>query len=81
MPSVEERLRKLVDDNLEIDGRQAGTALDLNSSFRDSGLNSVQFVEFGKLMAQEFNVPITIEDCANLDSIGALVSFLQSKGA
>ena len=81
MPSVEERVRKLVDDNLHIEGRQVGTALDMNASLRDSGVGSMAFVEFGKKLAQEFNVPMTIDDCNGLDSIGALVSFLQSKGA
>ena len=80
MPSVEERVRQLVDDNLQIEGRQSGAALDLNASLRDSGVNSMEFVEFGKLLAQEFNVSVSMDECADLDSIGALVSFLQSKG-
>ena len=81
MPSVEERVRKLVDENLHIEGRQAGTPLDLDASLRDSGLNSMVFVEFGKKLSEEFNVPMTIDDCAGLDSIGALVSMLESKSA
>ena len=53
MPSIEERVRKLVDDNLEIEGRSAGSPLALNSSLRDSGLSSVEFVEFAKLVVSQ----------------------------
>lgn len=80
MPSIEERIRTLVDDNLQIEGRQAGTELDMNASLRDSGLNSMEFVEFGKLVAQEFGVSVSIDECAGFDSIGSLVAFLESKG-
>lgn len=79
MPTTEERIRKLVDDNLEIEGRPAGRPLDLNSSLRDSGISSVAFVEFAKLVAQEFNVSVSTEECANISSVGELVSFLESK--
>ena len=79
MPTTEERIRKLVDDNLEIEGRPSGRPLDLNSSLRDSGISSVEFVEFAKVVAQEFNVSVSTEECANINSVGELVSFLESK--
>ncbi len=79
MPTTEERIRKLVDDNLEIEGRPAGRPLDLNSSLRDSGISSVEFVEFAKVVAREFNVSVSTEECANISSVGELVSFLESK--
>ena len=56
MPSTEERIRKLVDDNLEIEGRAQGQPLNLDNSLRDSGVSSVDFVAFAKVVAQEFNV-------------------------
>ena len=70
MPSTEERIRKLVDDNLEIEGRAQGTPLALDSSLRDSGLSSVEFVEFAKVVAQEFNFTLTTDDCAYINSMG-----------
>ncbi len=81
MPTTEERIRKLVDDNLEIEGRPSGRPLDLNSSLRDSGISSVEFVEFAKVVAQEFNVSVSTEECANINSVGELVSFLESKAS
>jgi len=56
LATTEERIRKLVDDNLEIDGRPIGRPLDLNGSLRDSGVSSVDFVAFVKVVGDEFGV-------------------------
>ena len=79
MATTEERIRKLVDENLEIDGRPVGRPLDLNSSLRDSGVSSVDFVAFAKVVADEFNVSFNTEDCAKYNTIGELVTFLDSR--
>lgn len=80
MATTEERLRKLVDENLEIEGRPAGRPLDLSSSLRDSGVSSVDFVAFTKVVAQEFGIgSFTPEDCAKYQSLGELVAFLDSR--
>lgn len=81
MPSTEERIRKLVDENLEVDGRPLGRPLDLNSSLRDSGVSSLDFVAFGKIVAQEFNVTMTPDDCARVNTVGELIEFLDSQGS
>ena len=81
LATTEERLRKLVDDNLEIEGRASGSPLDLNSSLRNSGASSVDLVAFAKLVVDEFNVPLTAEDCANYGTLGELVAFLDSQAA
>ncbi len=79
MPSTEERIRQLVDDNLEIEGRSKGSPLALDSSLRDSGLSSVEFVEFAKVVAQDFSFTLTTEDCASINSMGDLVSFIEAR--
>ena len=79
MATTEERIRKLVDDNLEIEGRPAGRPLDLNASLRDSGVSSVDFVAFAKIVAQEFDVSFTLEDCAKYGSVGELIEYLDSR--
>ncbi len=81
MPSIEERVRKLVDDNLEIEGRSTGSPLALDSSLRDSGLSSVEFVEFAKLVAQEFSLTMSAEDCASINTMGEFVSFIEAKSS
>ncbi len=80
MATTEERIRKLVDENLEIDGRPIGRPLDLNSSLRDAGVSSVDFVAFTKLVGDEFGVNFTPDDCAKFTTMGELVEFLDSRG-
>ena len=79
MPSTEERIRKLVDDNLEIEGRAQGQPLNLSASLRDSGVSSVDFVAFAKVVAQEFNVNFAAEDCTDINSVGELIKFLEAR--
>lgn len=79
MSSTEERIRALVDENLEIEGRPSGRPLDLDSSLRDSGVSSLDFVAFAKLVAQEFGVDVSMEECASINSVGELISFLDAK--
>ena len=79
MATTEERLRQLVDDNLEIEGRPSGRPLDPNSSVRESGVSSVEFVAFAKIVADEFGVEFTIEDCAKYKTLGDLIAFLDSR--
>ncbi len=79
MPTTEERIRKLVDDNLEIDGRTAGQPLDTSASLRDSGVSSVDFVAFAKLVADEFGLEFNVADCADVSSVGDLVQLVDSR--
>ncbi len=79
MSSIEERIRRLVDENLEIDGRPLGRPLDLDSSLRDSGVSSLDFVAFAKLVATEFGVEMSTDECQNVQSVRELVEFLEAK--
>lgn len=81
MASTEERIRKLVDENLEVDGRPLDRPLSLDSSLRDSGVSSVDFVAFIKLVSQDFGVDFAPEDCVNIQSVGELVAFLDAKAS
>ena len=81
MPSIEERIRKLVDDNLEIAGREAGTPLDPTHSLRDSGVSSVDFVAFARILADEFGVSFSPEDCAKYSNVGELIASLEAAGS
>ena len=76
MATTEERLRKLVDDNLEIEGRTAGDPLHMDYSLRESGVSSVDFVAFAKIVADEFGVEFSPEDCAKYNNVGELITRL-----
>ena len=81
MPSTGEPLRKLVDENLEVDGRPIGRELDLNKNLRDAGVSSVDFVAFIKLVVDEFGVEMSVGDCQNLENLEELVGFLDKAPA
>ena len=78
MATTEERLRKLVDDNLEIEGRSAGDPLHVDYSLRESGISSVDFVAFAKILSDEFGVSFSPEDCAKYSTVGELIALLES---
>ena len=81
MPSTEERLRKLVDENLEVDGRPIGQELDASKNLRDAGVSSTDFVAFMKVVVDEFGVDITAGDCQNFQSLAELIAFLDNSAA
>ena len=76
MPSTEERLRKLVDENLEVDGRPIGRELNLNSNLRDAGVSSVDFVAFMKVVVNEFGADLTVGDCEKSETLADLIALL-----
>ena len=81
MPTTEERLRKLVDENLEVDGRSIGQELDASKNLRDAGVSSTDFVAFMKVVVDEFGVDITAGDCQNFQSLAELIAFLDNSAA
>lgn len=81
MTTTEERLRKLVDENLEVDGRPIGRELDLSKGLGDAGVSSTDFVAFMKVVVQEFGVDISAGDCQNFQSLADLIAFLDNSAA
>ena len=81
MPSTEERLRKLVDENLEVDGRPIGRELNLNGNFRDAGVSSVDFVAFMKVVVNEFGIDISVGDCEKFQTLSDLIAVLDKPAA
>lgn len=79
MASTEERIRQLVADNLEVDGQAIALQEDLNVSLLDLGVSSLDLVSFGRVVAREFNVSFTPEDCANVNTVQALVEHVDSQ--
>lgn len=78
MASTEDRVRKLVKDNLEVDGKPLELPQDLNSSLLEAGISSVDLVAFARVVANEFNVSFSPEDCGKINSVRDLVDFLDA---
>lgn len=79
MASTEERVRQLVADNLEVDGKPLSSSLDLNTSLTDAGVSSMDVVAFGKVVGQEFNLTFTREQCPTINSLQELIDFIDSQ--
>ena len=81
MSSTADKLRALVNDNIEVDGQALDIPDDMNISLADSGVSSMDMVALGKLIAKEFDVTITVEDCAALDNLTKVVAFVDAQSA
>ena len=78
MATTEQRVRQLVSDNLEVDGQPLDLPADLNISLIDAGVSSLDLVAFAKVVAQEFNISFTPEDCASVNSVRELIRFIDA---
>ncbi len=78
MASTEDRVRKLIADNLEVDGKPVDASMDLSSNLTDAGVSSMDIVSFARVIQNEFGVSFTPEHCTELQSIGQLIEFLDS---
>ena len=78
MATTEERLRKIVDDNLEVEGRSAGEPIDLDRNIADAGVPSPDIVAFWKLVNEEFDVDISAEQFAELLTPRDLIAHLDA---
>ena len=81
MTSTEERVRKLIADNLEVDGQPVDPSLPLSSNLTDAGVSSIDLVAFAKVIQEEFNVNFAVEHCSELQSLADLVQFLDTNTA
>ncbi|MCY4663186.1 MAG: acyl carrier protein [Acidimicrobiaceae bacterium] len=79
MPSTEERIRTLVDDNLQIEGRSAGQPLTPDLNIIDAGVSSTDVVAFWRLVCEEFGVEISAEVFAGLLTPSDLIAYLDTR--
>lgn len=81
MPTTEERIRKLISDNLEVDGQPIDPAMPLDTKMSDTGISSTDLVAFAKVLQDEFGIQFSIEDCSPDPTLGGLVSAVNAKTA
>ena len=77
MSSTEERVRALVDANLQIEGRTAGQPL-ANLNIVDAGVSSTDVVAFWRLVCEEFGIDIPAEEFAELLTSTDLVAYIDA---
>ena len=76
MATTEQRIRQLVSDNLEVDGQPLNLSDNLDTNLTDLGVSSLDVVAFAKLVSKEFNITLTIEDCAALNTMQKLIDHI-----
>lgn len=81
MASTEDRVRKLIAENLEVDGKPVDSSMALTSSLSDAGVSSLDIVSFGRVIQEEFGIKLTPECCEELNTLGQLVTFLETHAA
>ena len=77
MASTEERVRNLISENLEVDGKPIAS-VDLSSGLTDLGVSSMDVVSFARVVQNEFGVAFTPQSCVELQSVGQLIEFLDA---
>lgn len=80
MSSTEERIRAIVDQTVEIEGREAGQPLDLTRNVGETGVSSSDIVAFWQMVNQEFGTDISAEEYAELLTPQDLIDHLESAG-
>lgn len=81
MASTEDRVRKLVSENLEVDGQPVSGDMDLNTKLLDVGVSSMDLVAFARVVQDEFSIKFTPEQCTEIQNLSELISYIDSQAA
>lgn len=81
MATTSERLVKLLDENIEIEGRSIGDPLDLDKNITESRVASADLVALWRLVNEEFGVEISREQFAELLTPRELIQHLDGLAA
>ena len=79
MASTADRVRTLVNENIEVDGKPIDLPDDLDISLTEAGVPSTDVVALTKLIAQEYGVEFTPDQCGELNTLKKVVAYLDSK--
>ncbi len=78
MATTEERLRRLISENLEVGGQPLSADLDLNSSLMEAGVTSMELVAFARVIQEEFQIKFEPEQC-EMQNLAQVIEFLDSQ--
>lgn len=74
MATTEDRIRELVQENLDLDQDP-----NFDVSLGDSGVSSVDAIAFMKVVSQEFGVEISPDDLSQIANLRDLAAFIDSR--
>ncbi len=75
MSSTEDRVRKIIDENLDVERDP-----NFDAKLVDSGVSSVDCVAFFKLVNEEFNLGLVADQCRQFETLRDLVNFIDARG-
>ena len=79
MASTEERVRTLIADNLEVDGKPVDSNMALSSGLGEHGVSSMDLVSFARVVQDEFGFKFAVEQCTQIRNLEQLIAFIDSK--
>ena len=79
MASTEQRVRTLIAENLEVDGKPVDSNMALSSSLGEHGVSSMDMVSFARVIQSEFGIKFAPEHCTELQNLQQLIEFIDSK--
>ncbi len=71
MASTQDRIRKIIADNLSV-GREP----DFDAKLVDSGVSSVDCIAFFKIVNEEFGLGLVAEECRQFETLNQLVAHI-----
>ena len=74
MASTEDRIRQIINDNLDV-GREPN----FDAKLVDSGVSSVDCIAFFKIVNEQFGLGLVAEECRQFETLSQLVQFIDSK--
>ena len=75
MASVEERIVKLIQDNLSNDD----SAIDLDSDVSESEVSSLAIMRFHKLVNAEFGIAMSIEEFTQITTLRGQIAWIEGR--
>ena len=76
MTTTEDRLKQIVDENLDL-----GRDPDFDAQLGDSDVSSVDAVAFFKVVNEEFDLGLAPEDCLQFKTLRDLATFIDARAA
>ncbi len=73
--SVEDKVKKIIADQLEVDSSKLST----ETTFEDIDADSLDIVELVMALEEEFDLEISDQEIENINTVGDVIKYIESK--
>ena len=81
MATTVDRVKALISENLEVDGKPVDVDKAMTSSLTEQGASSMDLVSLGRVIQSEFNVDLTVDDCIKMQNLSELAELIDSRSS